>query len=60
LDIKAWAKDTFEISKTTVYPTIQKNKMPTDEYIEKARTVAERQVVLGGYRLANLLQSLNL
>lgn len=60
VDVYDWAKDTFEISKTTVYPSIVKNKMPTDEYIEKARSVAERQVVLGGYRLANLLQSMNL
>ena len=60
LDVKKWAKEAFDYSKSTVYPTIEKNVMPADEYVEKARSVAERQVVLGGHRLANLLKSLNL
>lgn len=60
MDVRVWAKEAFEYSKSTVYPTIEKNKMPSDEYVQNARAVTERQVVLGGYRLANMLKSLNL
>ena len=44
LDVKVWAKEAFEYSKTHVYPTIEKNKMPSEEYIQNCRDVAERQV----------------
>ena len=60
LDFKKWAKEAFELSKTVVYPGITENVAPSEEYVTKAKAIAEKQVVLGGYRLANLLQSLNL
>ena len=60
LDVKVWAHEAFEFSKSDVYPHIEKNKMPSNEYIENARAIAERQVVLGGHRLANMLKSLKL
>lgn len=60
IEVKDWAKEAFEYSKTHVYPTIEKNKMPSEDYIQGCQEVAERQIVLGGHRLANLLKSLNL
>lgn len=60
MDVKVWAQEAFNLSSTSVYPTIEKGKMPTDDYVDQAITVAERQVVLGGHRLAKMLQSLNL
>jgi hypothetical protein len=60
IDVKVWAQEAFNYSMTSVYPTIEKNKMPTDDYVEQCRTVAERQVVIGGHRLAKMIQSLNL
>lgn len=55
LDVKAWAHEAFNLSETVVYPTVHKNQALTDEYLQKARAVAERQIVLGGHRLAKLL-----
>jgi hypothetical protein len=34
--------------------------MPSEDYIQQCREVTERQVVLGGHRLAAMLRSLNL
>lgn len=43
-----------------LYKEIEENKELPDAYIEKAKLIAERQLVIGGLRLANLLKSLNL
>lgn len=60
LDVVKWAHEAFLISENVVYPTVEKNKELSQEYIDKAKAVAERQVVLGGHRLANLLKSFHL
>jgi len=60
LDSRVWAQESFMISKSTVYPYVQPNQALSDDYIQQAKTAAERQVVLGGHRLANLLKSFKL
>lgn len=60
LDVRVWAQEAFNYSQTAVYPNIQKNVMPSEDYIQQCREVTERQVVLGGHRLAAMLRSLNL
>lgn len=34
IDVKVWAQEAFNYSMTSVYPTIENNKMPTDDYVE--------------------------
>lgn len=60
LDSRVWAHESFMISKSTVYPSVRPNQALSDDYINDAIAAAERQVVLGGNRLANLLMSFKL
>lgn len=59
-DPKEWAHESFMLSQSTVYPGVIENQELSDEYIAKAKAVAERQVVLGGQRLAYTLKSFHL
>lgn len=59
-DPKEWAHESYVLSQTTVYPGVVEGQELSDEYIAKAKTVAERQVVLGGLRLAHTLKSFHL
>jgi len=60
LDVNQWAQDSFEISSSFLYEGVTPNQTLTDEYIQKGKELAEKQVVIGGNRLATLLKSLNL
>lgn len=60
LDSHVWAHESFELSKSIVYPTVTENKALSNDYITHAKGVAEKQLVLGGTRLANLLKSFHL
>ena len=42
LDVKVWAKEAFEYSKTAVYPNIKKGEMPSEDYIQQCVAVTER------------------
>jgi hypothetical protein len=39
---------------------IKENSSLPENYVEESNAIAEKQVVIGGYRLAYLLKSLNL
>jgi hypothetical protein len=52
-----WAQEGFENAKKYVYSTPE-NQTPTTAYLSTGKQVAERQAVLAGYRLANLLNTL--
>jgi len=56
-----WANESFEIAENFVYKTIShhENEALPAEYIEEGNTLAEKQIVKAGYRLANLMKSLN-
>ena len=60
LDPKYWAAESFELSKTVVYPDITPMEEPSDDYKQKALEVAKKQIVMGGHRLANLIMSLKM
>jgi len=60
LEPKHWAEDSYKISSTFVYNGLEQNKKISDEYKKAGLTIAEKQVVIGGTRLANLLMSLGL
>lgn len=62
-----WAEvESFELAKQTAYlnGTLEGSTDKDDgavlppDYIDKAKTVAQKQAVLAGYRLANLLEQL--
>ena len=55
-----WALDDFKITVGFLYYNIKENEMLPDAYIQEGVKIAEKQIVTGGLRLANLLKSLNL
>lgn len=58
LDPAVWAKDSFEKSENFVYSDITENaKLPAD-YVKNGVSIAEKQIVIGGFRLAHVLMSI--
>lgn len=58
LNAQAWANESFQMGKNFAYTNIQENSKPSVQYIAKGRDIAESQIALAGYRLANLLNKL--
>jgi hypothetical protein len=55
LDPHVWAMDSFKISEDFLYDGITQDQLLSSDYIAKAQQLAERQIVLGGYRLAHIM-----
>ena len=60
LDPIAWAHESYLISKNIVYKNDKENQALSDDYIKAAKPIAEKRLVMGGTRLANMLMSFNL
>ena len=60
LNVLDWANQSFQIAEDFVYAHIKEGDALPDDYLDQAKTYAEKQIVLGGTRLANLLMSLKL
>lgn len=49
-----WAKESFDIATSEVYKDVTRNEPPTEAYKKKALKIAEEQIALAGYRMADL------
>jgi len=58
LDPAVWAKDSFEKSEFFVYDHIAENASLPADYIKQGQSIAEKQIVIGGFRLAHVLMSI--
>jgi hypothetical protein len=61
--VKKWVMESHEIACTQVYGTLgepygAKNIKLTEKYVTEGQNTARRQIVLAGYRLAELLNDL--
>ncbi len=54
-DMKQWAQEGHEIAKGFAYENIQEDTIPSDEYITECVKICNKQIVKGGYRLADTL-----
>jgi hypothetical protein len=52
------SKESIQMAIDTVYNGIEPNAKPSEEYMEKGGDLIERQLVIGGYRLSDALQTL--
>lgn len=59
LDERVWAQESHEISEKIVYDSIEPDSKPSDEYISRGREVVNEQLVVAGYRLADIMMSLH-
>jgi hypothetical protein len=66
LDVQAWVTGSFDFAKSAVYtapisqdndPSVKLSPRPNAPYRSQANRVANEQIVLAGYRLANLLNT---
>lgn len=57
LNPQDWTNESYTLAKNTVYQTPQNGVLSAD-YLKQGRQIAEQQVTLAGYRLANLLNSI--
>lgn len=57
LHIKGWLKEGFELARDSVYK-IKSFTEPPREYVSEGQEICQRQIVLAGYRLANLLNEI--
>ena len=54
-----WAKESLEKAKNNAYPTsLTRGQMPSAAYQTKTFGIAEESIAEGGYRLADLLETL--
>ena len=57
-DFDAWVYESHKIGSENAYYGIKINDTPSDEYIQKNRKIAYRQVAKAGYRLADILNEI--
>jgi len=55
-----WAHESFEVAEKFVYDGISEGKAVSESYVSQGKTLAEKQIVKAGYRLANLIKTLKL
>lgn len=60
IDVNQWAMDSYNISASFLYEGVEPNQALSKDYVKKAVEIAEKQVVIGGNRLASLLKTLNM
>lgn len=53
-----WADESFQAAKKYTYANIKLGAKPSEDYITAGQAAVAERVVLGGYRLANLLNTL--
>lgn len=56
-DPQHWTQQSFQIAKDFVY-NLPENSKPSAEYQQQGQKIAEQQIALAGYRLANLLNKI--
>lgn len=60
MNTEDWAKESYAIASTFVYKGITEDEELPDDYKAKGKAIAEKQLVIAGYRLYNLLKGLDL
>jgi hypothetical protein len=57
-DFEGWAQESTELAKTLAYKGIRPNTQPSRSYNQAALKAVQQRVAWGGYRLAELLNSI--
>lgn len=60
MNTEDWAKESNVIASTFVYKGITEDEELPDDYKAKGKVIAEKQLVIAGYRLYNMLKGLDL
>lgn len=58
MNLASWVNDSFELAKSGVYPGVVAGQPLSEEYLKKNKEALERQIVLGGLRLAYVMETI--
>lgn len=58
LDVKNWIQESYNLAISIAYQDITPNSSPSEEYLNKSKKAARRQLALAGYRLSHLLNEI--
>ena len=58
IDPVVWAQESFKIAQDIVYPHVQRSNRVDEYYSKLTCNTLRRQVVKGGYRLANFIKDI--
>jgi hypothetical protein len=58
IDPAVWAQDSFQAGETFVYKNIAESQPLPAEYVNEAQKIAQKQIVIGGFRLAHILMDI--
>ena len=58
LDTREWAKESHDLAENVVYKGINPGDAPSNEYMAEGRRVVNEQLVVAGYRLADMMMEL--
>jgi hypothetical protein len=58
LNFDSWAEDSYQIAATYAYDGITEGVKLEDDYVTANNDRTERQIVLGGYRLAHVIKTI--
>lgn len=57
-DFRQWGYDAFLLGSKHAYAGIQEHEQLPDDYVETNAKITERQIVLGGHRLAHVISDI--
>ena len=57
-NFEGWSQESFDLAKKVAYDSLLPNTRPTPAYIQKAKKTTRKRVAWGGYRLAELLNTI--
>jgi len=58
INVDDWANESYELSKSNVYSGITEKQALPDDYVTKNQDAIQRQIVLGGLRLATVMKTI--
>jgi hypothetical protein len=58
VDINSWANESFELAKSSVYSDITEKKALPQSYIDENQKAIDKQIVIGGLRLAYVIKTI--
>eukprot|EP00347_Sterkiella_histriomuscorum_P010921 403374421 len=56
VDVNLWVNESFEVAQNAVYANIKENQAASDSYVQQNQKVIEKQIIIGGLRLATVIK----
>jgi S1/P1 Nuclease len=54
-NVTQWAVESYDLTRYSVYTGVKEYTAPSADYVQRNQNLIQRQIVLGGLRLANII-----